>query len=96
MKTLIIGGSGKIGKYLLEKKNKNYINTYNKMSYLLDIPVGGSDKYNPHYCKVNDIINLKIFRMNLNKDYMSEIICNSLELSLPKYLYNSNFIVNNT
>ena len=33
--------------------------------------------------------------MNLNKDYMSEIICNSLELSLPKYLYNSNFIVNN-
>ena len=68
------------------------INTYNEMSYFLDIPVGGFDKYNPHYCKVNDIINLKIFRLN----DVYEIVCNSLELSLPKYLHNSNFIVNNT
>tara|TARA_Y100000310_G_scaffold304465_1_gene343670 strand:+ start:65 stop:622 length:558 start_codon:yes stop_codon:yes gene_type:complete len=72
------------------------INTYNKMSYFLDIPVGGYDKYNPHYCRVNDIVNLKIFRMHLNGGHMSEIVCNSLELSLPNYLSNSNFIVNNT
>ena len=30
LKTLIIGASGKIGKYILEKKNKNYVYTYNK------------------------------------------------------------------
>ena len=30
LKTLIIGASGKIGKYILEKRNKNYVYTYNK------------------------------------------------------------------
>ena len=72
------------------------INTYGKMSYFLDIPVGESDKYNPHYCRANDIINLKIFRTNINNGNISEIVCNSLELSLPKYLSNSKFIVSNT
>ena len=30
MKTLIIGASGKIGRYLLEYGNVNYVYTYNK------------------------------------------------------------------
>ena len=30
MQTLIIGASGKIGKFLINKKNKNYYYTYHK------------------------------------------------------------------
>lgn len=66
MKTLIIGGSGKIGKYLLEKKNKNYINTYNKKKI----------RHGIHFNIAKDNLNKLLDKFPINKIILLSAISN--------------------
>ena len=66
MKTLIIGGSGKIGKYLLEDKNKNYISTYNKKKI----------RYGIHFNIAKDNLNKLLDKFPINKIILLSAISN--------------------
>ena len=66
LKTLIIGGSGKIGKYLLEKKNKNYINTYNKKKI----------RHGIHFNIAKDNLNKLLDKFPINKIILLSAISN--------------------
>ena len=82
MKTLIIGGSGKIGKYLLEKKNKNYINTYNKKKI----------RHGIHFNIAKDNLNKLLDKFPINKIILLSAISNPDEwdinlLVTPGLLY---------
>jgi len=66
LKTLIIGGSGKIGKYLLEKKNKDYIYTYNKKKI----------RHGIHFNIAKDNLNKLLDKFPINKIILLSAISN--------------------